>query len=292
MIADLADKDLFTIGLVQQKHSSPIWEAVEKAASEGAQIVCLQELVGQPYFCIEQSAAHFDRALATDGKLLCEAKEIARKLQIVLILPFFEKRAPGIYHNSAACIDVDGTLLGTYRKMHIPDDPYFFEKFYFTPGEAYRVFETSVARVGVLICWDQWYPEAARITSLMGAEILFYPTAIGWLPEEKDSLGELQHDAWQTAQRAHAIASGVYVASVNRVGVESSGDGTIEFFGRSFVSSPFGKVLAEASEGEEEVLVVSCSRRELEHTRQQWPFFRDRRIESYSPITARYLKDS
>ncbi len=223
--------------------------------------------------------------------------EVARRLRIVLIASLFEKRAPGVYHNTAAIFDTDGALLGLYRKMHIPDDPLYYEKFYFTPGDlGFRAFDTSVGRLGTLVCWDQWYPEGARLTALQGAQVLFYPTAIGWHPAEKAEVGEAQHDAWRTIQRAHAIANGVYVAVVNRVGFETGdirgkaapGAG-LEFWGGSFLCDPFGRVIAEASHDKEEILVGEVDIRLLEETRRNWPFLRDRRIDSYAPITNRLI---
>ena len=256
----------------------------------------MQELFGSPYFCKIQTAERFDLAEPIPGPTVEALRPVAHELGVVLIVPVFERRGAGVYHNSAAVLDADGTLLGLYRKMHIPDDPLYLEKYYFAPGDAsgegggFRVFETKYARMGVLICWDQWYPEAARITSLLGAEVLFYPTAIGWHPKEKVALGPAQADAWRTVQRGHAIANGVYVAAVNRVGFEAqSGTDGIEFFGQSFISDPFGRVVAEAPVGGPCVLVAECSRTLMEDVRRNWPFSRDRRIDAYGPILARYL---
>ena len=245
-------------------------------------------------------AERFDLAEPIPGPTVERMQGVARELGIVIVVPIFEKRGPGLYHNSAAVIDADGTLLGVYRKMHIPDDPLYHEKYYFTPGEMYqhdearppsgfRVFRTRFATIGVLICWDQWYPEAARITSLMGAQILLYPTAIGWHPKEKPEWGEAQADAWRTAQRAHAIANGVYVAAVNRVGFEAEpGTDGLEFFGHSFICDPFGQMIAEAGMTPI-VLVAECDPKRIEYTRRNWPFLRDRRIEAYAGILERYL---
>jgi N-carbamoylputrescine amidase len=298
-------ENTFIIGLVQHA-SGPdrdvnIGRAVEgirQAASKGAQIICLQELFNAPYFCKVESAERFDLAEPIPGPTVAALQPLARELKVAIVVPVFERRAAGVYHNSVAVLDADGSLLGAYRKMHIPDDPLFYEKFYFAPGDAagpqggFRVWKTRYATIGTLICWDQWYPEGARITSLMGAEVLFYPTAIGWHPREKAQYGAGQLDAWQTMQRAHAIANGVYVAAVNRIGHEPEpGTDGIEFFGHSFVADPFGKVIAEAGESEPAVLVATCDRRHAETVRRNWPFLRDRRIDAYSPILARYLGD-
>jgi len=293
----------FTIGLIQQacveSRDANIAHAVagvREAAQRGAQIVCLQELFASPYFCKVEVAERFILAEPIPGPTVEALRPVARELGVVLVAPVFERRGPGVYHNSAAVLDADGTLLGVYRKMHIPDDPLYLEKYYFAPGDAageakgFRVFDTKYARIGVLICWDQWYPEAARIVSLLGAEVLFYPTAIGWHPAEKAAVGAAQADAWRTVQRGHAIANGVYVAAVNRVAHElEPGTDGIEFFGQSFVSDPFGRVVAEASASAPAVLVVECSRSLMEDGRRNWPFLRDRRVDAYEPILARYL---
>jgi len=294
-------KEQFTVGLIQthssqnqQDNLSRTESLIAKAVDRGAEIVCLQEIFSTPYFCTVQDEGFFDLAEHFSGALVTRMSALAKKLSIVLVVPFFEKRAAGIYHNSAAVIESDGSILGVYRKMHIPDDPLYFEKYYFTPGDAmgphggFKVFKTSVASIGVLICWDQWYPEAARITSLLGAEVIFYPTAIGWHPSEKENYGEAQREAWLVQQRSHAISNGVFVASVNRVGHEKTpGTDGIEFFGNSFVSSPFGEYLAKASE-KEEILIAECDRSKIEKTRRNWPFLRDRRIDAYSGISSRY----
>lgn len=277
-------------------------EAIREAAARGAQIICLQELFDSPYFCKAVDAGRFDIAEPIPGPTVDRMARLAAELGIVLVVPIFERRAPGLYHNSAAVVDADGSLLGVYRKMHIPDDPLYFEKYYFTPGEAhrhgeardggagFRTFDTRFGRIGVLICWDQWFPEAARITALMGAQILFYPTAIGWHPYEKDEWGPAQADAWRTIQRSHAIANGVFVAAANRVGHEAEpGTDGVEFFGHSFVADPFGRVIAEAGT-EPEVLVAECDLALIEYIRRNWPFLRDRRVDAYAPILSRYLE--
>jgi len=263
---------------------------IREAAGRGAQIICLQELFRSQYFCREEDARLFDLAETIPGPSSEALSRLARELNVVVIGSLFERRAPGVYHNTAAVIDSTGALLGLYRKMHIPDDPLYFEKFYFTPGDlGFRNFDTRYGRVAALVCWDQWYPEAARLAALGGAEVLFYPTAIGWHPSEKAKLGAAQHDAWRTIQRSHAIANGIYVAVVNRVGFEGPPDHGLEFWGASFVADPFGRVLAEASHDREETLVIECDRREIEEVRRNWPFLRDRRIDAYSEITNRLI---
>ncbi|MFO7303190.1 MAG: carbon-nitrogen hydrolase [Acidobacteriota bacterium] len=298
----------FTIGIVQDRATDDLAANLDRAerltreaAGRGAQIVCLKELFNSPYFCKSQRHERFGLAESIPGPTVERFQALARDLTIVLVVPIFEREAPGVYRNSAAVIDADGTLLGTYRKMHIPDDPLFNEKFYFTPGDGpvagaadstpgFRVWKTRYATIGVLICWDQWYPEAARITSLLGAEVLFYPTAIGWHPSERAEWGQAQVDAWQIMQRSHAIANGVYVAAPNRVGHEDEpGTDGITFFGRSFIADPFGRMVAEAGDTDDEVLVATCERQLIESTRQNWPFLRDRRIDAYGPILRRYL---
>ena len=263
---------------------------IREAAQRGAQIVCLQELFRTPYFCREEDAARFELAEAIPGPTTDLMGRIARETGTAVVASVFERRAAGVYHNTAAVLDADGTLLGIYRKMHIPDDPTYYEKFYFTPGDlGFRNFDTAFGRIGVLVCWDQWYPEAARLTALEGAEILFYPTAIGWHPREKEREGAAQLDAWRSVQRGHAIANGVYVAAVNRTGLEGTAEDGLEFWGHSFVADPFGVVLAEAAGGEEETLVVECDPARTEEVRRNWPFFRDRRIDAYGGLTARWL---
>jgi len=259
---------------------------VRAAAAQGAQVVCLQELCATLYFCREEDPARFDLAEAMPGRGTERFAEVAKELGVVVVLPLFERRASGLYHNTAAVLDADGRHLGNYRKMHIPEDPGFHEKFYFAPGDlGYRVWETAYGRIGVLICWDQWYPEAARITAMQGAELLLYPTAIGWLEEERATLGAAQHCAWETVQRGHAVANGCYVAAANRVGRE--GDTT--FWGQSFVANPYGEVVARMGEDEPGVLAVECDLDALEEFRRIWPFFRDRRIDSYDPILRRWI---
>ncbi len=267
-----------------EKAAGKILEAVAK----GAQIVCLQELFTSLYFCDAEDYDHFLLAEPVPGPSTDTLQAIAKEHKIVIIASLFEKRTQGIYHNTTAVIDADGSYMGKYRKMHIPDDPSFYEKFYFTPGDlGYKVFKTAYAHIGVLICWDQWYPEAARITSLMGAEILFYPTAIGWSATQDLPTNEEQYNAWQTIQRSHAVANGVHVVSVNRVGTEQNG--AMKFWGGSFISNPFGRILYQASHDREEVVVHELDTAKTDTYRTHWPFLRDRRIDSYQPITKRYL---
>ena len=294
----------FRLGLLQMtaspdpaKNLDRALARLAEAAKKGAQIVCLPELFQTQYFCQREDAALFDLAEPIPGPATAKLAEAAKQLRVVVIGSLFEKRAPGVYHNTAVMIDADGTLRGIYRKMHIPDDPLYYEKFYFTPGDlGFKAFDTSVGKVGTLVCWDQWYPEGARLTALQGAQVLFYPTAIGWHPDEKADYGEAQYDAWQTIQRAHAIANGVYVAAVNRVGFEEGdiggnkapGNG-MEFWGGSFVGDPFGRVIAKASHDKEEILVAEVDPQLLEDTRRNWPFLRDRRIDAYGAITSRLI---
>ena len=263
---------------------------VREAADRGAQIICLQELFRSQYFCREEDAQLFDLAEPIPGPSTETLSKIAKEKNVVLVASLFEKRAQGLYHNTAAMIGADGELLGLYRKMHIPDDPLYFEKFYFTPGDlGFRNFDTKFGRIATLVCWDQWYPEAARLATLGGANILFYPTAIGWHPSEKAEFGAAQFDAWRTIQRSHAIANGIFVAAVNRVGFEGPADHGLEFWGGSFVSDPFGRIMAEASHDQEEILVVECDPQHMDETRRNWPFLRDRRIDAYGQITSRML---
>ena len=263
---------------------------VEEAATRGAQVICLQELFRSQYFCQREDPKLFDLAESIPGPSTNALSAAARKHHVVIVGSLFERRDAGVYHNTAVILDADGTLLGTYRKMHIPDDPLYYEKYFFTPGDqGYRTFDTRYGRIGTLVCWDQWYPEGARLTALQGAKVLFYPTAIGWHPSEKAQYGISQRDAWRTIQRAHAIANGVYVAAVNRVGHEGPPDGGLQFWGSSFVSDPFGVVLSEASEDVEEILVVECDLAHLESVRRHWPFLRDRRIDSYGDIVRRLV---
>ncbi len=264
--------------------------AIHKAAAAGAQIVCLPELFRSPYFCQRQDPALFDLAEPIPGPSTDRLSQAAKEAGVVVVGSLFERRAPGVYHNTAVVFDADGVLLGLYRKMHIPDDPLFYEKYYFTPGDTgFRAFDTRFGRIGVLVCWDQWFPEGARLTALHGAEVLLYPTAIGWHPREKAEVGASQREAWELIQRSHAIANGVFVAAVNRVGHEDAvGDG-IDFWGSSFVSDPFGVVLGRADEDKPELVVVPCDRRRLEDVRRNWPFLRDRRIDVYGDLTKRML---
>jgi N-carbamoylputrescine amidase len=269
-------------------------ERVREAAAKGATVICLPELFRSQYFCQREDVTLFDLAESVPGPTTNALAEVARSLAVVIVAPVFEKRAAGVYHNSAAIIEKDGTIAGLYRKMHIPDDPSYYEKFYFTPGDlGFKAFKTSSGTIGALICWDQWYPEGARLTALQGAEILFYPTAIGWHPSEKVKYGARQHDAWRTVQRGHAVANGVYVAAVNRVGLEvQEKDGAgIEFWGSSFIVDPQGMILAEATSDKEEILIAEVDTARIETVRRNWPFLRDRRIDAYSGITRRFLND-
>ena len=261
---------------------------IEEAAAKGAKIIGLQEMFTTKYFCITQDPKNFDLAEPIEtGPSVTELAKAAKRLGVVIIAPLFEARGSEVYHNTAAVIDADGTVLGKYRKMHIPQDPGFEEKFYFTPGDlGFRTWKTAHGDIGVLICWDQWYPEAARLTALGGAQILFYPTAIGWLPEEKAALGRAQHNAWETVQRGHGVANGCYVAATNRVGTE----GRTQFWGQSFVSDPYGEIVARASVEKEEILLADCDLVKQREFRRIWPFFRDRRIDAYGDLTRR-LRD-
>ena len=285
------------VGLVQMtceaSKNANILKAIEKireAAKKGANIICLQELFTSLYFCDVEEYANFKLAEPIPGETSNTLSALAKELGVVIIASLFEKRAEGLYHNTTAVLDADGTYLGKYRKMHIPDDPAYYEKFYFTPGDlGYKVFKTKFATIGVLICWDQWYPEAARITTLMGAEMLFYPTAIGWATAQDEATNKEQYNAWQTIQRSHAVANGVPVISVNRVGLEQAG--LMKFWGGSFVSNPFGTLLYEASHDKEEVAVIDIDTEKSDSYRTHWPFLRDRRIDSYEPITKRYLDE-
>jgi len=300
----------FTIGIIQDHAGADAKEnlarsesLIRQAASRGAQVICLKELFSSPYFCKSQQASRFDLAEPIPGPTTAALQALAKELTVVLVVPLFERQAAGVYRNSAAIIDADGSLLGVYRKMHIPDDPLFNEKYYFTPGDGHEgptgehpthangfsVWKTRYATIGVLICWDQWYPEAARITSLLGAQVLFYPTAIGWHPSEQQEWGQAQVDAWRTMQRAHAIANGVYVASPNRIGHEPEpGTDGITFFGHSFIVDPFGRYVAQAAE-EQAILTATCDPALIETVRRNWPFLRDRRVDAYAPILNRYI---
>jgi N-carbamoylputrescine amidase len=287
----------FRIGLVQMACSADpaenmakaLWR-VREAAGRGAQIICLQELFRTQYFCREEKPELFDLAEPIPGPTTDCLSGLARELHVSIVASLFERRAAGVYHNTAAVIDADGSLAGIYRKMHIPDDPLYYEKYYFTPGDlGFRNFDTRYARISPLVCWDQWYPEAARVAALGGAQVLVYPTAIGWHPAEKAEFGAAQHDAWRTIQRAHAIANGVWVAVVNRVGYEGPPERGIEFWGGSFIADPFGQVVAEASHDREEILIAEIDPRRAEDVRRNWPFLRDRRIDAYAPILKRLL---
>ena len=265
---------------------------IENAADEGAEVICLPELFSSQYFCQKEDIKYFNLAESIPGKTTKAIGEIARKRKVVIVVPLFEKRAPGIYHNSLVVIDNTGEIIGLYRKMHIPDDPAFYEKFYFTPGDlGFKAFETSAGKIGTLICWDQWFPEAARITAMMGASILFYPTAIGWHPHEKLEHGKAQFESWQAIQKGHAVANGVYVAAVNRVGLEKLNDESagIEFWGSSFIADPQGIIIAQASAGKEEIIMADVDLSRIEYVRQNWPFFRYRRTDAYDKISKSFL---
>jgi len=285
------------IGTVQMSCTSQPAENLSKAitkireaAAKGAQVVCLQELFTSLYFCDVEDYENFKLAEAIPGPSTDALSAVAKELGVVIIASLFEKRTQGIYHNTTAVIDADGSYLGKYRKMHIPDDPAYYEKFYFTPGDlGYKVFKTKFATIGILICWDQWYPEASRITALMGAEILFYPTAIGWATSQDELTNEEQYGAWQTIQRSHAVANGVHVVSVNRVGFEQNG--AMKFWGGSFIANPFGRILYKASHDQEEVNVLEIDVNKTDSYRTHWPFLRDRRIDSYQPITKRFIDE-
>jgi N-carbamoylputrescine amidase len=286
------------IGVIQMRCSQDSSENLEnaialirEAAAQGAQIICLPELFKTVYFCQEENHKYFQYAEPIPGPTTERLSALAKELQVVLVASLFERRAAGLYHNTAAVIDADGTLLGIYRKMHIPDDPLFYEKFYFTPGDlGFRCWQTKYARIGVLVCWDQWYPEAARLTALRGAEVIFYPTAIGWHPSEKAEFGERQHSSWETVQRGHAIANGCYVAVPNRVGHEDPADGDgLDFWGRSFITDPAGQILAKAGDEKPEIVIASIDPKALDTQRTHWPFLRDRRIEAYADLTKRFI---
>ncbi len=287
----------FKIGLVQmscgldpaENLEKAVWR-IREAAGKGAQIICLQELFRSQYFCREENAELFALAETIPGPTTERLGPIAREHGVAVIASLFEKRAPGLYHNTAVVLGPDGNIQGRYRKMHIPDDPLYYEKFYFTPGDlGFQNFDTPFGRIGVLVCWDQWYPEGARLTALQGASVLFYPTAIGWHPSEKEKYGSAQLDAWRTIQRAHAIANGIYVAAVNRVGFEGPEDNGLEFWGSSFVADPFGQIITEASTNQEEILIAECDPARMDEVRRNWPFIRDRRIDAYAPICNRWL---
>lgn len=291
----------FTVALIQMAPADTPARSIEKAAElcieaerQGAKLLCLPELFATPYFCQTEDHAHFSLAEPIPGPTTDALGKAAKSTGATIIAPLFERRAAGLYHNSLAVIGPDGGVLGVYRKMHIPDDPLFYEKFYFAPGDlGFKRFDTAVGPVGTLICWDQWYPEAARLTALRGSNILFYPTAIGWHPSEKAQYGDEQRDAWMTIQRAHAIANGCYVAAVNRVGheiPETGGDG-LEFWGTSFICGPMGKIIAQASTNKEEIVLAEVDPRLVDTTRTHWPFLRDRRIDAYGPLEKRFIDE-
>jgi N-carbamoylputrescine amidase len=292
-------RDILKLALVQMRcraepeaNMETALARIAQAGETGAQVVCLPELFRSHYFCQREDPALFDLAESIPGPSTERLAKAARAAGIVVIASLFERRAPGVYHNTAAVLDADGCLCGIYRKMHIPDDPLYFEKYYFTPGDTgFRAFDTRAGRLGTLVCWDQWFPEAARLTALRGAQVLFYPTAIGWHPAEKSEHGTGQHQAWELIQRAHAVANGVYVAVVNRVGHEGPAEGGLEFWGSSFVCDPFGKVLQRATHDQEELLIGDCDLRRQEDIRRNWPFLRDRRIDAYSDLTKRMIDD-
>ena len=293
------NKENYRIGVLQLAFSADVnknlkkaVEWVKKAAKQGAEIVCLPELYRSQYFCQKEDVSLFDLAETIPGTSSTAFQKVAKENKVSIIVPIFEKRANGLYHNTAIIINSDGKILGTYRKMHIPDDPAFYEKYYFTPGDlGFKAFQTKTGKIGTLICWDQWYPEGARLTALQGATTLFYPTAIGWHPYEKEQYGKAQRDSWITIQRSHAIANGVYVASANRVGFEKTVEtqAGLEFWGSSFICDPQGVILAEASADKEEILIAEVDLTHLEDIRRNWPFLRDRRIDAYSDITKRFI---
>ncbi len=298
-MAGMQTHDKYTVGLIQMATTSEAdenlaraAELVERAAGDGASVICLPELFRSPYFCQREDAALFDLAEPIPGPSTEVLGRIAQSRQVTVIASLFERRAAGLYHNSVVALDAQGQIAGIYRKMHIPDDPGYYEKFYFTPGDlGFKTFDTPVGRIGTLICWDQWYPEAARLTALQGADILFYPTAIGWHPHEKDTFGASQQDAWRTIQRAHAIANGVYVAAVNRIGLEKTAEDAagIEFWGTTFLCDPFGVVVAQADSSREQVVLGEVDRGRIEDVRRNWPFLRDRRIDAYGRMTERFI---
>jgi len=288
---------IVNVALIQMSCSKDPGENLDKAlvrireaGAQGARVACLPELFKSHYFCQTEDHSHFALAEEVPGPTTETLGKLARQLEIVIIATLFERRAPGLYHNTAAIIDAEGSFLGKYRKMHIPDDPLYYEKFYFVPGDlGYPVWDTRYGRIGILVCWDQWFPEAARLMALKGAQIIFYPTAIGWHPSEKQELGNIQYSAWETIQRSHAIANGIYVAAVNRTGHEGTFLGGIEFWGASFVCDPGGTIIGRSSHDREEILLVPCDLDKVEATRTHWPFLRDRRLDSYEDLTRRFL---
>ena len=301
MMTSMEANKKFRVGLIQislskdiNKNLDKAVEWVSRAAKQGAQVICLPELFRSQYFCQTEDIKNFDLAEKIPGKSTNAISEAAKKNKVTVIVPVFEKRASGLYHNSAVVIDADGNILGTYRKMHIPDDPGYYEKYYFAPGDlGYKNFKTEFGNIGTLICWDQWYPEAARLTALLGASVIFYPTAIGWHPLEKSEHGKAQYESWLTVQRGHAIANGVYVAAANRVGLEKQSENSpgIEFWGQSFICDPQGIIIAQASSDKEEIVIAEIDPERIEYIRRNWPFLRDRRIDSYEGITKRIIDE-
>ena len=301
MMTSMEANKKFRVGLIQislskdiNKNLDKAVEWVSRAAKQGAQVICLPELFRSQYFCQTEDIKNFDLAETIPGKSTNAISEAAKKNKVTVIVPVFEKRASGLYHNSAVVIDADGNILGTYRKMHIPDDPGYYEKYYFAPGDlGYKNFKTEFGNIGTLICWDQWYPEAARLTALLGASVIFYPTAIGWHPFEKSEHGKAQYESWLTVQRGHAIANGVYVAAANRVGLEKQSENSpgIEFWGQSFICDPQGIIIAQASSDKEEIVIAEIDPERIEYIRRNWPFLRDRRIDSYEGITKRIIDE-
>jgi N-carbamoylputrescine amidase len=292
----------FTVGLVQMKcttnkeeNLTRATEKIREAAKRGAQVISLHELFSGEYFCRTEETQLFDLAESVPGPTTERLAKVAKESNVALVVSVFERRAAGLYYNTCAVLDADGSYVGKYRKMHIPDDPLYYEKFYFTPGDlGFLNFDTKFARLGVQICWDQWYPEGSRLTAMKGAQVIFYPTSIGWHPHEKGEVGAAQLDSWKTIQRAHAVANGIYVAVVNRVGYEGRperGDAGLEFWGNSFVADPSGQVMVEAAQDEEEILVVECDPAKSEDTRRNWPFFRDRRIDAFGGILERWSEE-
>jgi len=298
----MGDTPRYTIGLVQMamapdpaENQRRALEKVEKAAAQGAQVICLPELYRTQYFCQKEDAALFDLAEPVNGPSVAAFQALAARLGVAVVVPFFERRGPGVYQNSAAVIDADGSLAGLYRKMHIPDDPAYYEKFYFAPGDlGFRAFDTRFGRIGVLICWDQWYPEAARLTALSGASTIFYPTAIGWHPHEKAQYGAAQQDSWHTVQRGHAVANGCYIAVANRVGFERPvpEQAGIEFWGNSFIADPQGQWCARSGDAVEDILTATVDLEHLETIRRNWPFLRDRRIDAYGDVMLRWRDEA
>ncbi len=288
--------DKFSIGIMQMRcvkdpgvNRDKAEQQIREAARRGANVICTQELFCSEYFCQTQSTDIFDLAESIPGPSTDRFSKLAAELNVALVISLFERRAAGLYHNTAAVIDADGQLLGIYRKMHIPDDPLYYEKYYFTPGDlGFKAFQTRFGRIGVLVCWDQWFPEAARLTAMQDVRVLFYPTAIGWHPSEKADFGSAQVDAWQTIQRSHAIANGVYVASPNRVGHEGAKGGGLEFFGNSIICDPFGRWLQRGSVDQENILIAEVDPKLQENVRRNWPFLRDRRVDAYTGITQRF----